>query len=138
MKKEDFITTFLQTKQLIEEEGRRTQREQTKQLIEGRKEKEKKTTTTKIKKDLKELYKPIYCYNIYDLKDSEILIAQFNNLNDLLEYINKYENSTITLSRLKHIIKESYIINDRYEIIKDKLHKINFIEDIEKGLQYEN
>lgn len=141
MKKQEFINTILLLRERQEEERRKEQFQKVEELKTRREEEQKKTTkqtSKKLFKRLEEQYKPIYCYNVYDLQDNELLIAQFNNLNDLLEYVNKYENSSITLSRLKHIIKEKYIINDRFEIIKDKFQKIAFLDDLQRGLNYEN
>lgn len=143
MKKEQFIQTLINKGLLIKERQEEEKKEEIKKQLKDKQQRQAtkkttRTTTSKIKKSLKELYKPIFCYNIYDAQKNDVLITQFNNLNDLLNYINKYENRSITLFRLKHIIKEEYLINDRYYIIKDKFIKNDFIEDIEKGLQYEN
>ncbi len=75
-------------------------------------------------KDLKKYYvKKEICYNIYDLKNSELCIGSFDTLQDLYNYLqdNKHtkDKTKITsLASLKAMISQHKLINNRLEIVK--------------------
>ena len=136
MKKELFIKTLMQEKE-------RQEREQRKE--EERREQQQKQIQ-EVKKALKKVYtKKVACYNVYDLKDNELLINQFNNLDDLTSYILKYMKG-ITNKRNVAInyISQGKLLLDRYKIVVDKFEiddddkESNFLEDINKGILYDN
>lgn len=69
-----------------------------------------------------------YYYNIYDLQNYELNIAEFYSLEELTNYINKITNNNYNKETLRVMIANNQIINNRYEIIKDN---INIIDNIE-------
>lgn len=136
MKKDLFIKTLLNEKARQEREERREQeqREQQARQVE------------QVKKALKKVYtKKIACYNVYDLKDNELLCNQFNNLDDLTSYILKYMRG-ITNKRNVAInyISQNKLVLDRYKIVVDKFEmndndkESNFQDDIKNGILYDN
>jgi len=146
---EDFKRHFYETLEDINEreerreQARREQREQAiKEVKEQPKERmtrERRKQATRVKQILKTNYRErIYCYTIYDLKDNERIQAQFNNLDDLLNYIHKYENTSTSKASLQTMISQGNAINERYIIVKDKYVKEDFKDDYKQGITYDN
>lgn len=72
-------------------------------------------------KNLKKYYiKKEVIYTIYDSKQYDLPIAQFDSLEELHDFINN-KIHTINFNSLKNTISKCYNILDRYYIIKDKL-----------------
>lgn len=77
----------------------------------------------KKEKDIKKYYKKIeLIYTVYDSKNKDLPIAQFDSLKELYNYVNKFHK--IGYGSLKNAISKLYYIMDRYYIIKDNLNEI--------------
>lgn len=130
MKNKDlFIKTLMKEKALIERRERqeKERQEQTqKQLAE-------------VKENLKKVYtKKVACYNVYDLKDNEILCNQFNNLDDLTTFILKnMRNLTNKRNIAINYISQGKLLLDRYKIVVDKFN-IEDMEEEDKAIKYDN
>jgi hypothetical protein len=76
-----------------------------------------------IKKELEKnkYYKKIeLIYTVYDSKNYDLPIGQFDSLEDLYNFINNKINK-MNFNSLKNTISKNYNILDRYYIIKDKI-----------------
>ena len=129
MKKELFIKTLMQEKE-------RQEREQRKE--EERREQQQRQIK-EVKKALKKVYtKKVACYNVYDLKDNELLINQFNNLDDLTSYILKYMKGITNKRNIAiNYISQGKLLLDRYKIVVDKFN-IEDMEEENKEITYDN
>ena len=73
------------------------------------------------RKDLKKYYiKKEVIYTVYDNKNYDLPVAQFDSLEELHSFINNKIHN-ITFNSLKNTISKCYNILDRYYIVKDKL-----------------
>lgn len=72
-------------------------------------------------KNLKKYYiKKEVVYTVYDAKQWDLPVAQFDSLEDLHNFINEKIHK-INFNSLKNTISKCYNILDRYYIIKDKI-----------------
>lgn len=146
---EDFKRHFYESLEDIKEREEQKERERQEERQQANKQakeqdkdhltRERRKQANEVKRILKENYnEPIYTYTIYDIKDNERIVTQFNNINDLLQYIQRYEHATTTKTSLCNMVKQQRLINERYYIVKDKFIKEDFKEDYKQGITYDN
>ena len=70
-----------------------------------------------------------YYYNIYDLQNYELNVAECYSLEELTNKIKELTNKEYKKETLRVMINNNNIINDRYEIIKDNIQTIDNVKE---------
>ena len=70
-----------------------------------------------------------YYYNIYDMNNYELNIAECYSLEELIEKVKELTSKTYNKDTLRRMIIDKNIINDRYEIIKDNIEIIDNVKE---------
>lgn len=129
MEKNLFIKTLLKEKELIERKERQEEerREQTQRQLND------------VKKALKKIYtKKVACYNVYDMKDHELLCNQFNNVDDLYNFIIKNLKGITNKGDItRNYICKGKLLLDRFKIIVDKF-EVEEMEEENQSIKYDN
>lgn len=69
-----------------------------------------------------------YYYSVYDLNDFELNIASFEDLEELTSFINRITSGDYKKEYISVLINKHCIIDNRYEIIRDKTQTLDAIE----------
>ena len=72
-----------------------------------------------------------FYYNVYDLNDYGLNIADFYDLDDLTRFINRYTNKNFNKNTIRVMIANKQIIADCLEVVKDKIETIDNLNTLE-------